>query len=366
MACTDPTQLVRKKLRIGFSADDARQWQDSQMHAAFSGITCIYALLAAVAPPALAQPGSPEFSARVTLTPDSSVVFASREQGIAVVSSRDDYISRMSRFDRMLRLKSTQPVSERAYLDSLAANVLDWTEADKARLKPLVHKLRAAVQRYLLPLPPTVVLIKTTGKAEFGQAHTRANAIILPERSLKESDETLLFLLSHELFHVMSRHDTRFRQNAYGLIGFRIGNEISLPDLIAPLQITNPDASRHDSFIDVRSDGRKITVVPVLLSRSAVFDPQIGNDLDHFWTLRLLVVKQISPDDDLRAVEQDGAPILLKLGQAEDFLEQVGRNTQYVIHPEEILAENFALLITGKEVREPLRLDALRQFLESQ
>jgi hypothetical protein len=48
----------------------------------------------------------------------------------------------------------------------------------------------------------------------------------------------------------------------------------------------------------------------------------------------------------------------------EDFLEQVGRNTRYVIHPEEILAENFALLITGKEVREPLRLDALRQLLE--
>jgi hypothetical protein len=361
-----PTQLVRRKFRIGFSADDARQWQDSQMHAALSAITCIYALLAAVAPLALAQPGSPEFPARITLTPDSSAVFASREQGIAVVSSRDDYVSRMSRFDRMLRLKSTQPVSEHAYLDSLAANVLDWTEADKARLKPLVHKLRAAVQRYLLPLPPTVLLIKTTGKAEFGQAHTRANAIILPERSLRESDETLLFLLSHELFHVMSRHDTRFRQNAYALIGFRIGNEISLPDLIAPLQITNPDAPRHDSFIDVGSDGSKITVVPVLLSRSAVFDPQIGNDLDHFWTLRLLVVKQVSPDDDLRAVEQHGAPRLLKLSQVEDFLEQVGRNTRYVIHPEEILAENFALLITGKEVREPLRLDALRQLLEQQ
>ena len=143
-------------------------------------------------------------------------------------------------------------------------------------------------------------------------------------------------------------------------------NEISLPDLIAPLQITNPDAPRHDSYIDVEIDDQKITVVPVLLSRSAVFDPQIGSDLDHFWTLRLLVVQQISPDDDLHAVVQHGAPRLLKLGQVQGFLEQVGRNTRYVIHPEEILAENFALLVTGKEVREPLRLDAIRRLLEPQ
>lgn len=344
------------------------------MHTAFARFVRIYALLAAiplataqVAPSALLEEmATPARSAHLELTPESELVFASRETGIAIMTIRDAYVSRMSRFDRMLRLKSTQPVTERTYLDFVAANVLEWTDADKTRLKPLVQKMQAALQQFRLPLPSTVLLIKTTGKEEVGQAHTRANAIVLPERSLGEDDEALLFLLSHELFHVMSRHDTHFRQNAYGLIGFRIGNEISLPELIAPLQITNPDAPRHDSYIDVGSDGQNITVVPVLLSRSAVFDPQIGNALDHFWTLRLLVVKQISPDDDLHAVEQHGAPRLLKLSQVEDFLEQVGRNTRYVIHPEEILAENFALLVTGKEVREPLRLDTLRQLLEPQ
>jgi len=345
------------------------------VHTAFARIVCIYALLAAIAPLATAQVApsalleelaTPARSAHLELTPESEMVFATRETGISIMTIRDDYVSHMSGFDRMLRLKSTQPVTERAYLDFVAANVLEWTEADKERLKPLVQKMQAALQQFWLPLPSTVLLIKTSGKEEVGQAHTRANAIVLPERSLGENDESLLFLLNHELFHVMSRHDAHFRQNAYGLIGFRIGNEISLPDLIAPLQITNPDAPRHDSYIDVTSDGRKITVVPVLLSRSAVFDPQIGNDLDHFWTLRLLVVRQVSPDDNLRAVEQHGAPRLLKLSQVQDFLKQVGRNTRYVIHPEEILAENFALLVTGKEVREQSRLDALRRLLEPQ
>ena len=344
------------------------------MHTVFARIVCIFALLATiplataqVAPSAhLEELAAPAGSAHLELTAESEMVFATREIGIAVMATRDDYVSRMSEFDRMLRLKSTQRVTEREYLDFIAENVLEWTDAERERLKPLVHKIQAALQQFRVPLPSTVLLVKTTGKEEVGQAHTRANAIVLPERSLGENDESLLFLLSHELFHVMSRHDSHFRQNAYGLIGFRIGNEISLPDLIAPLQITNPDAPRHDSYIDVEISDRKITVVPVLLSRSAVFDPQIGSDLDHFWTLRLLVVQQVSPDDDLHAVEQHGAPRLLKLGQVQDFLEQVGRNTRYVIHPEEILAENFALLVTGKEVREPLLLEALRELLEPQ
>lgn len=342
------------------------------MYNAVAGIVCICALLAVVAPPASAQTSTPQnqaqlvsASAQLALTPDSIVAFASREQGIAIVTRRDDYVLRMSRFDRMLRLKSTQPIAEQAYLDVLAANVLDWPDTDKARLEMLLPRLRAATRQYSLPLPSAVVLVKTTGKAEVGQAHTRANAIILPERNMDEDDDALLFLLAHELFHIMTRHDTNFRRRAYCLIGFRLGNEISLPASIAPLQITNPDASRHDSYIDLTHDGRKITVVPILLSRSAVFDPQIGTYLDDYWTLRLLMVTQDAPGESLRVVEHNGAPALLKLNQAEGFLEKVGKNTRYVIHAEEILAENFALLVTGTDVREPKRLDALRELLHA-
>jgi len=168
------------------------------VHTAFARIVCIYALLAAIAPlataqvapsalleelatPALsAQLESPTLSAQLKLTPESEVVFASRETGIAIMTIRDDYVSRMSRFDRMLRLKSTQPVTERTYLDFVAANVLEWTDAERERLKPLVQRMQAALQQFRLPLPSTVLLIKTTGQEEVGQAHTRANAIVLP------------------------------------------------------------------------------------------------------------------------------------------------------------------------------------------
>jgi hypothetical protein len=58
-------------------------------------------------------------------------------------------------------------------------------------------------------------------------------------------------------------------------------------------------------------------------------------------------------------------PRLRSTGDLRQFAEQVGRNTGYIIHPEEILAENFAQLATGKtgptpEVHERLRA-ALKQ-----
>jgi hypothetical protein len=46
------------------------------------------------------------------------------------------------------------------------------------------------------------------------------------------------------------------------------------------------------------------------------------------------------------------------------FYEQVGRNTQYIIHPEEILADNFAMLVMGDQnVPSPEILKKLQDVL---
>jgi hypothetical protein len=46
------------------------------------------------------------------------------------------------------------------------------------------------------------------------------------------------------------------------------------------------------------------------------------------------------------------------------YHEQIGRNTGYIIHPEEVLADNFALLLLGRTaVKSPHILDRLRASL---
>jgi hypothetical protein len=39
--------------------------------------------------------------------------------------------------------------------------------------------------------------------------------------------------------------------------------------------------------------------------------------------------------------------VMFNLNQVPDYLRLVGRNTDYIIHPEEIWASNFVLLING-------------------
>ncbi len=324
------------------------------------GIICVAILLFAL--PAMPRADA-DREPEITLGSASVLQFASRQTASGILAADDEYTSRMSQFDRMLRLKTTEPVSPTEYDLHMAENARSWTSVDKARLAPLLQKLSDVLGEYRLPLPPVVLLVKTSGNEEVGEGHTRANAIVLPLRSLSEDDDTLFFLLAHELFHVMTRHDPHFRNAAYRLVGFRIGPEIRLPAAIAPLQITNPDAPRHDSFVEVRAGRSVVEVVPVLLSRSAVFDPEIGDDLEHYWTLRLLVVEQASPANLPVAKIRNGAPVLLRLRDVNGFFEKVGRNTRYVIHAEEVLAENFAFLVTGEAVAEPQRVEALRQLI---
>ena len=58
-------------------------------------------------------------------------------------------------------------------------------------------------------------------------------------------------------------------------------------------------------------------------------------------------------------------PVLASPEKVSGFFEQVGGNTKYLIHPEEILADNFAWLILDEHnVPSPEILQKMRPILE--
>lgn len=289
------------------------------------------------------------------------VEFASPEEARAILGREDDYVSRMGRFDRMLRLKTGEEVTQRQFLEFVADNVLPWNAAERARVQALVATLAVRLQDLQAPLPARVLLVKTTGREEAGVAHTRANAIMLSAQSLAATDAELTALLAHEFFHVMTRHDAAFRARAYRSIGFRLCPEIRLPENLARLRITNPDAPVHDAFIEVTADGRTLPVAPILLSRAEKFDASIGQDIADYWILRLLALQPSARPERMEPLLRDGEPVLLSVSEVSGFFEQVGRNTGYIIHPEEILADNFAFLLGGQSVANPEILQKLRR-----
>jgi hypothetical protein len=86
----------------------------------------------------------------------------------------------MSAFDRAARLKTDRAVTEAEYLAFVGANVLEWTDEERAALSAAVESVEKRLRALAVPIPADVVLIKTTGREEGGAAYTRANAIILP------------------------------------------------------------------------------------------------------------------------------------------------------------------------------------------
>ncbi len=316
-------------------------------------------LPAMLATTVLAVAAAPQ--AQIRIASHSIVEFASVKQGRAILGSVDDYVSRMGPFDRMLRLKTARTVSEREFLDFAMDNVLPWTADEKSRIGAIVASLAGELEKLDAPFPARVLLVKTTGRAEEGVAHTRANAVMLSQRSLGATDAELAGLLAHELFHVITRHDQALRARAYRIIGFRLCPEITLPARLAPIRITNPDAPVNDAFAEIVVNGKPALAMPVLLSRSPKFDPAIGRDIVDYWMLKLLLLESADANGRMRPALLDGEPVLLAVSEVSGYSEKVGRNTGYIIHPEEILADNFALLVTGRSVESPEVLGKLRE-----
>ena len=67
-----------------------------------------------------------------------------------------------------------------------------------------------------------------------------------------------------------------------------------------------------------------------------------------------LSVGLIPLNDSLMPVHEDGKTVIYSIDQAEDFYQKIGKNTKYIINPEEILADNFAyMLIQKKDLPNP-------------
>lgn len=269
------------------------------------------------------------------------IEFATVEQGRQLLTTRDDFVTRLSPFDRAARLKTDREVSEQEYLEFVARQVREWTDQERATLQQALKSLRPKIGPLAALLPREVVFIKTTGQEEGEAAYTRGQAVILPEAKLAGNPRGIEQLVAHELFHILSRTNPQLRDKLYATIGFEPCGEVQLPEPLRPRKLTNPDAPANRHAIQVEVEGKSQWAVPVIFASQDNYDPERGGEFFSYLELKLLIVDHTDPTTP-RPVK------LIDMRQAEKFFEQVGRNTQYLIHPEEILADNFSFWATGK------------------
>lgn len=297
----------------------------------------------------------------------STVRLASAEEGAALLRQADSFTRALGDFDRSLRMRRPAPVSDDELRAFVGAQTLDFSPEEAAAWQTTFETLAKALEGLDLGLPEEILVIKTTGKDELDAAYTRQNAIVLPPRMVALDDDGRLKLAAHELFHVASRASPARRDEYYGILGFRpLPAPLPLEDIEAwrERRVTNPDAHDVNHIVEVKSADSLHWVAPVLVSGVSLEEILAAEQWFSALQLKLLAVEPATGAAKRNAA---GEPDLLD-AEATDWAARVGKNTAYAIHPEEVMADNFKLLVlqrlgTPREVPHPEVNEALEAVL---
>ncbi|MFT7521117.1 MAG: hypothetical protein ACI9MC_003268, partial [Kiritimatiellia bacterium] len=252
--------------------------------------------------------------------------FATQAEGAAILGRSDAFSRGFSTYDLAIRERS----SEADYLTRAETSVVAWTPRERKRWGAALDDVSKAMEGLQTP-SIRVILVKTSADLEFGLPHTRASAVILPKDVVRRRHRAIR-LLAHELFHVLSRHDPAFADRVYPLLGFAVIADLRMPQHLEPRRISNPDAISHRHALPVESADLPVYIVPFVVGALDVQASLVRPLVDNL-RLHLMVI------DPVTGELSDGSMY------REAYDEQVARNTSYVLHPDEALADNFALLI---------------------
>jgi hypothetical protein len=270
----------------------------------------------------------------------------------------DDYVGATAPLERSVVLRTNASLDPASFAAAMGETALGWSEEEMRTLAPALGRLARFIAPMKWRTPPEIVMVKATDELMNGFPHTRANAIVLQEGMLAEvmkRDGLREYLLAHEAFHVFSRADSDLREALYGAIGFRACAAVDIPPALAGLRLTNPDAPQSRHAITLRRGGQPLEVLPFVHFTSHEADPRAGFAA-HVRTSWLPIERAQG-----RCKARDER---LALGALDGLAEQAGGNTGYVIHPEEILADNFALLFRKPaKVASPQVLERMRRML---
>lgn len=300
------------------------------------------------------------FFSCMNVSDDSLLHFASVEEAKALLATEDSFTEAWSQFDIDSRMGESGSTKD-ALMQHIREQVVPWSDEDRTKLSSSLERVRKKISDndLIIPLPDKITVVKTTGKEEGGAGgYTRGEYIVFCGgfSDMKEDDVDRFFV--HELFHVVSRNNPELRERLYKIIGFGIMPSIEYPDVLKPYRITNPDATQTDSYIVLKVGKRESVPCMMILYSTKPYD---GGSFFNYLNIGFL---ELEGEEEMSPVINDEGPVIHNMNEVSGFYEQVGKNTQYIIHPEEIMADNFSYAMLGKEgLKSPIIVNRVRKVL---
>jgi hypothetical protein len=240
-----------------------------------------------------------------------------------------------------------------AYIQFLKTDVEGFSAEEARFMEGVMEKVFRTVNAVSPDIfPDTLLFIKTKGK-HYGDGvwYTRENCIIIPADELgRRKTSAFTTTVYHELFHVWSRLNPAKSDRTYQLIGFEsIGyNNLSLPPALAARVLYNPDGVDFAQKIALtQTDESTIYAVPIIYANHEGWRDE-QNTFFAYLEFNLFQIEK-QPDGKWKVVvKEDGFSSTLNIQDQPDFYHQIKDNTGYIIHPDEVLADNFAFIMQEK------------------
>ena len=263
--------------------------------------------------------------------------YATAQEGAKLLLENEEYYAGFSQNDLDFKMQKTGAGMDE-YLDFSGKQVKDFTAREQKLIDECFEEMEKTIadNNYTLPPLEEIVLIKTTMEEEPGAgAYTHGTQIYIGEQYLIHlarnpilEKDSFISLLWHELFHCLTRCNPDFREEMYSLIHFTVvEDDYKLPPTVFDYHISNPDVEHHNSYATFRIEGKDIDCFTDFVTTMHYSEAQ--SDFFSCGTTAL--------------IPTDGTDTYYTPEQADNFDEIFGMNTDYVIDPEECMADNFAL-----------------------
>jgi hypothetical protein len=231
----------------------------------------------------------------------------------------------------------------------LKKDVRSFTTEEKILLSSILQDIKTKLDKFHFDLIiGDVNLIMTKGN-HYGDGvyYTRENCIIIPQDQVNGANRSQLTeTMVHELSHIYTRYNAKNREKLYGLIGFQNieKNRIKINfDPLKEMMLLNPDGVDLDYVINTYVENKNVLILPMIFTTVKDFNDEKP---DFFNYLNVNVCEL----DNTEVGWQFKSDISTKTSNTVQiaFYQNIKENTQYIIHPDEIIADNMMLLFKSK------------------
>ncbi len=288
-------------------------------------------------------PNDDAVDSSVEMSNGFSTVFLDSSAAALGISSdiKDHFFDRVTRTEMSIQMKKVLDCGERAecvssYQDFLMKDVEDFSSEEVSKVSAVFEEVNELISKVNPKLVDRdIILIKTKGNHYGpGTYYTRENRIIIPKDVLKDfNKEAFMSTMLHEFFHIFSRYNVATRDKLYALIGFKpVIGELELGSK-GSRKLLNPDGTT-DYFIDLEEHGPAYPLISATEDNFVEAKPTFFSYLDfHLYNVE-------EGEDGISFVKEK-----IDFQNAPSFFKQIKDNTNYIIHPDEIMADNFIYTI---------------------